>query len=29
MMDYWTAQIVAEVVQFGVFFNVWCSQLGV
>lgn len=27
--DYWTAIFWCEFIQFGVYFNVWCSQLGV
>lgn len=29
MKDYWTAIFWCEFVQFSVFFNVWCTQLGV
>ena len=27
--DYWTAIFWCEFIQFSVFFNLWCSQLGV
>lgn len=27
--DYWTAIFWCEFIQFSVYFNVWCNQLGV
>lgn len=27
--DYWTAIFWCEFIQFSVYFNVWCGQLGV
>lgn len=27
--DYWTAIFWCEFVQFSVYFNLWCTQLGV
>jgi hypothetical protein len=27
--DYWTAIFWCEFIQFSVYFNIWCSQLGV